>query len=211
MRVPVRAPLLALLLGCGCHVLPAAAAQTGEGWTSSSSPAFDFRANGSALPMYGLFVPCLLIFLYGVYRQLRSLGIETGGATSEGRSRSILQGLVRLLDLGLLQRRLFRRRHAAWMHLPLSLGFLVLALGSLTIMLDSYVLRALGSMLSRGVGYAAFQATLEVFGLALIAGIGLAIFRRVWVRPAHTKLGDTHCSFSACFSPWVCPVSCWRG
>ena len=73
------------------------------------------------------------------------------------------------------------------MHLPLSLGFLTLALGSLAIMVDSYVLRSFGLVLPRGSGYKAFQLTLDLFGLALIAGVCLAIYRRVWIRPAHTR------------------------
>jgi Fe-S oxidoreductase len=181
MRTAVRVLLLALLLGWGWHALPAAAAQTGEGWTSSNRPVFDFRENGSALPMYGLFVPCLLVFLYGVYRHVRGLRIEAG--ESAGRSRAAPRGLFRLVQFGLLQRRLLRRRYSAWSHLPLSLGFLVLALGSLTIMVDSYALQPLGIVLSRGTAYKLFQLTLEIFGLALIVGVG------VWVRPPHMKPG----------------------
>ena len=173
---------VALLLWA-CQVSPTEAAQEGAGLTASTNEAFDFRSNGSALPMYGIFVPCLVLFIFGVYRHLRSLGLKVGRPAS----RSVLRGLVRLFRFGLLQRRLLRGRDSAWTHLPLSVGFLVLTLGSLAIMVDSYLLQSLGFRIPRGLGYKSFHLTLDLFGLALIAGVSVAIYRRVRVRPEQAQ------------------------
>ena len=178
-----RCVLLVALLAV-CPVLAADAVQGGGGWGSASSPSLDFRTNGSALPMYGIFVLCLGVFFFGVKRHVQSLGLELG---PEWRVRPVLRGMVRLFRFGLLQRRLLRRRYSATTHLLLFWGFFVLALGSLLIMVDSYAFRSFGLSLPRGLGYKLFQMTLDTFGLALIGGIGLAVYRRVWIRPADTR------------------------
>jgi len=182
MRIARRVLLVALL--SGCPVFPAVAAQLGDGWGSASSPSLDFRTNGSALPMYGLFVLCLGVFVFGVYRHVRSLGlpVDTGGGL-----RQVPRGLGRLLRLGLLHRRLLRRRYSASTHLLLFWGFVVLALGSLLIMVDTYASRSWGFPLPRGLGYKVFQFALDAFGLALIGGVALALYRRLWIRPADTR------------------------
>lgn len=154
------------------------------GWSSASSPALDFRANGSALPMYVLFVVCLALFLVGVWRRLR-VPAPSAASTAGNGSGKPGRRLARLLEFAILQRRILRRRSSAWTHLPIFWGFVVLGLGSLTIMVDGYVLRPLGLDLPRGTAYEAFQMTLDLFGLAFVVGIVVAIHRRVWIRPEH--------------------------
>ena len=80
-------------------------------WTSASDPGLDFRTNGSALPMYGIFAVCLAVFLVGVYRRFREMGFVV--------DRTSFRSLNRLLDFGLLQRRLLHRRYSAWTHMLL--------------------------------------------------------------------------------------------
>ncbi|MHC5211030.1 MAG: heterodisulfide reductase-related iron-sulfur binding cluster [Planctomycetota bacterium] len=182
MYIARRVLLAALLMGC--PAVPAVAAQAGDGWGSASSPSLDFRTNGNALPMYGLCVLCLGVFLFGVYRHVRSLGLPIGKQVG---LRKVLRGLGRLFRFGLLHRRLLRRRYSASTHLLLFWGFVVLALGSLLIMVDTYVLESFGLRLPRGSGYRLFQFALDAFGLALLGGVALALYRRLWIRPAHTR------------------------
>jgi Fe-S oxidoreductase/nitrate reductase gamma subunit len=148
--------------------------------------------------MYGVFLVCLIVFSIGLYRHLRSLGIgAAGGATFRDHGaarRSAREGLkevtrriARLVDFALLQRRVLRRRYSGWTHLTIFWGFVVLSLGSLTIMVDSYVLQPLGILLSRDLGFRIFQMSLDVFGLTLLGGVALAIHRRVWIKPEHTR------------------------
>lgn len=148
------------------------------GWNSPSSPAFDFRGNGHALPLYVLFLVCLAVLFVGIALQRRRLG-PLGGTVAAARA----GGPGRLLRLVFLQRRVARGDNAGWVHLPIFWGFVILGLGSLTIMVDGYVLQPLGLGLSRGMGYKVFQASLDAFGIAFVVGVGLAIYRRVWIRP----------------------------
>jgi Fe-S oxidoreductase/nitrate reductase gamma subunit len=148
--------------------------------------------------MYGVFLACLIVFSIGLYRHLRSLGIGAAGAATSrdhGTARrpareglkEVTRGIARLVEFALLQRRVLRRRYSGWTHLTIFWGFVVLSLGSLTIMVNSYVLQPLGILLSRDLGYKIFQMSLDVFGLALLGGVALAIHRRVWIRPEHTR------------------------
>jgi Fe-S oxidoreductase/nitrate reductase gamma subunit len=148
------------------------------GWNSPSSPAFDFRFNGSALPMYAAFLVCLAVLLVGIAKMGRRVGpLDARDATTRaGR-------LGRLLRFVFLQRRISSAGHSGWIHLPIFWGFVILGLGSLTIMFDSYVLQPLNLGLSRGLGYKLFQASLDLFGIVFVLGVGLAIHRRVWTRP----------------------------
>lgn len=147
------------------------------GWSSSSLAETDFLSNGSALPMYALFAVCLVLFLLGMRRVLR-------GALDAARLRraALPRGGVALSRLArhvLLQRRIFRRGFSGLVHLPIFWGFVVLAAGSLTLMVDAYLLPIIGLRLERGLGYRLFQATLDFFGLAFVAGVGLALGRRL--------------------------------
>ena len=175
-------------------------------WTSA--------ANGSTLPMYGLFALCLAVFLVGVYRQIQGAGSRCRRRRVRSvRHRSAFRRLARLCELGLQQKRLLQPRYSAWTHLLLFWGFVVLALGSLTIMVDSLWTAAVGLPASaRELGYRVFQATaLDAFGLALLGGVVLALYRRLWnaARPHAGQRGDA-CSSCSCCSAWGCPASSWK-
>ncbi|MDH3585416.1 MAG: hypothetical protein OER86_14530, partial [Phycisphaerae bacterium] len=58
--------------------LTSGAALAEAGLNSSSSPAFDFRTNGSALPMYALFLLSVILLVAGIVRQIRRLGPARG-------------------------------------------------------------------------------------------------------------------------------------
>ena len=88
--------------------------------------------------------------------------------------------LVRLVRLGVLQRRL--RNRAARRpdpHLAISAGFGVLLLGSLLILVDDHLLSPFGAGLPAGRSYELFQAVLDLFGIALVAGVAAALLRRL--------------------------------
>lgn len=92
-----------------------------------------------------------------------------------------------LLTYGLLQRKVMARRSAGLMHMAIVSGFVVLFAGSVLIQLDGYVLKPLGIPFLQGAVYQVFQATLDAFGLVLVLGLGLALQRRLWIRPEHLQ------------------------
>ena len=110
-----------------------------SGWSSSTRVAFDFRANGSAWPMYALFLVCLVVFSVGAYRLLH--GPPSATRPPESARESNRTGrLGRLFRVAVLQRRILRRGYSGLTHLPIFWGFVILAAGSLVIMVDSYLL-----------------------------------------------------------------------
>jgi Fe-S oxidoreductase/nitrate reductase gamma subunit len=161
------------------------------GLASSSSPALDFRTNGFVIPMYTVFLSAAALFLAGAIRDVRRWrgradDGEGGPARTPPRTDPPARGagvrrgwsmLTRLVILGLLQRKILARRFSGWMHLSVFWGFVVLALGSFVILIDSYVLRPFGVFVPRGLPYKIFQSSLEVAGIALIFGVSLALYR----------------------------------
>jgi len=128
--------------------------------------------------MYVAFFICLIVLIVGIARQRRRLGPLDGRGAAKWAG-----GVGRLVRFVLVQRRISRGGDSGWIHLPIFWGVVVLGLGSLTIMVDSYVLQPLDLGLSRGLGYRIFQASLDGFGVAFVLGVSLAIYRRVWTRP----------------------------
>ena len=198
------ARVLFIILLCGAGPVPSYGAATGAGHgpsttiTSPSSRADEFanpsdksgpryqssyyRAKWTARLLSAALIPFGLVFLLGVYRGLRSLGGPGlfRDLRGEGASR-----LRRLVTYGLLQRRVLARPCSGSIHAAISWGFLVLFLGSLLILVDHHVLGPLGTGLPGGTFYEAFQATLDAFGLALLAGVLLALYRRLVRKPEH--------------------------
>jgi len=201
-------------------------AEAVEGWTSASRPEFYFRTNGSAPPMYALFLLSVVLFLIGAGRLL--LRVAAGRSPAElwrcraGRepgptpaAKSVVDSglrrnderqapersagpeaqqparprLLRTLRLTFLQDRIRARSASGWLHLSIFWGILVLASGSLTILIDTYLLQPRGIRLARGVPYQLFQGALDLFGLVLIAGILIALCRRIWSQPESTRRG----------------------
>ncbi len=175
---------------------PLAGAGPPSGWTSAQTAAFDFRTNGSALPLYLVGLLFAALFAMGVWRlarRLRKTGDaqpHTGGRAGGPRQPSparVMPALARLLCFGLLQRRLLARPISACIHLCIFWGFIALFLGSLTILAEMSAARLLGSGLSRGTAYAIFQGSLDAFGLVLIVGVCLALYRRLRSRPDYLR------------------------
>jgi len=180
---------------------PLAGAGPPTGWTSAQTPAFDYTTNGSALPLYLAGLPFAALFAVGLWRLLRRLRAaggaqpDVGGAAVDARARGqrptlaarVMSALARLWSFGLLQRRLLARPRSACIHLCIFWGFVALFLGSLTILAELSAARLLGSGFPRGSAYAVFQGALDGFGLVLIAGVCLALQRRLVRRPDYVR------------------------
>ncbi len=85
------------------------------------------------------------------------------------------------------------------MHLAIFWGMAVLFLGTIIATVDQDFLNLpLDVQMLRGKVYCVFELMLDMFGVALIGGIGLAAWRRYVVRPERLK-------------PAVAPISKWDG
>jgi len=127
--------------------------------------------------MYLLFLPFLVLFLYGCYRIYGALLLGKGGFSSNP-LRERLKGLTRQ---ALLQPRIAREGYAGLMHLTLSWGFLILFIATTLVAFEDYF----GLPVLRGDFYLYFMSlTVDLFGLAALFGTLLAIVRRFFFQPA---------------------------
>ena len=86
----------------------------------------------------------------------------------------------RLWTHALLQKRVVRRAFAGAMHVLLFSGFIVLTIGTTLLMIADW-----GPVnFHRGWYYLIYELTMDVFGVALCLGCGMALYRRIVTRPA---------------------------
>lgn len=127
------------------------------------------------LLLYILFLPFLVVFLYGCYR--------VWGALLLGKGRMPLghlkERLRALTDHLLVQRRIAEESYAGLMHLTLSWGFLVLFIATTLVAFQDYF----GLPVLHGPFYLYFMSlTVDLFGVAAVLGALMAVARR-FLRP----------------------------
>lgn len=129
------------------------------------------------LLLYVLFLPFLVIFLYGCYRRWGALllgkrGVQLGPLRAR---------LTALTNQALLQRRIVQERYSGLMHLTLSWGFLVLFIATTLVAFQDYF----GLPVLQGPFYLYFMSlTVDLFGVAAVLGTLMAVARRFFRPPA---------------------------
>lgn len=152
----------------------------------------------SKIIFYILASAAIASFCFGVYRRSRlwKLGAKP---TVQGNGIALLR---RIFSDILLQRRMLDRPAASSAHRLLFRGFLVLFIGTLLVAIEHYLAELLGRapnnpVFHKGIYYAVFEFTLDLFGLALLAGTVIFMVRRF--RPGG--------SFARSAPDWVVLVS----
>jgi Fe-S oxidoreductase len=94
----------------------------------------------------------------------------------------------RVLQEVLLQTRILSQSYPGIMHATMFWGFLALFIGTSLATIDWEIARLLfDARLLKGRFYLAFELTLDVFGLLLLIGLGMASWRRFVRRPARIE------------------------
>lgn len=126
--------------------------------------------------LYVLFLPFLIIFLYGCYRAWGALLLGKG----EGFAFDDVKGRLKALaNQAFLQRRIAQEKFSGLMHLAISWGFLVLFIATTLVALEDYF----GLPVLQGPFYLYFMSlTVDLFGVVAVVGTLMAITRR-FVRP----------------------------
>lgn len=130
--------------------------------------------------MYLLAAAAVATFAYGVYRRYRlwRLGRE------EIRWDAIAQRSASFLKYGLAQLRLLQEPYAGAFHLSISVGFVLLFVGTGLIFFQEDLLDPLFSVtFLRSTFYLIFSLILDLAGLLAIMGVLLAAIRRYLLRP----------------------------
>jgi nitrate reductase gamma subunit len=126
--------------------------------------------------LYLLFFPFLIVFLYGMYRQFRRLMMGQP-ATVLDQMWDRLKGFA---EHAVLQRRIARDAISGLLHLSMSWGFVVLFIATCLVALQDYF----GIPTLYGNFYLYFMSlTVDLFGIAAIVGVGIALVRRYGARP----------------------------
>ncbi len=122
----------------------------------------------------------ILIFGYGFYQRWQ---LWKAIGKPEVRNDNIPQRLNLLLKYGLFQIKTWRQAYPGIMHGLIFFGFFILIFGTFFDSLEFHVTEPLGFTFLIGKVYLYFSLTMEIFGLAIMAGIIMALYRRYITKP----------------------------
>ncbi len=144
---------------------------------------------------YFLSAIAILVFFYGLYRRLDSYvdGPEDEVARLDN-FRHRVRSATRIVFSN--ENQFDRDIYAGLMHSFIVWGFLSLLIATTILAIDLYIYgRFTGSSFWRGDFYVAYQFAVDALGLLFVVGVGMAIYRRYWIRKdrlfsPHTSLED---------------------
>ncbi|MBU2261287.1 MAG: hypothetical protein KKF02_05125, partial [Proteobacteria bacterium] len=122
----------------------------------------------------------LAIFAYGLYRRWR-MWVALG--KPEPRLDNLGERIRLLLMNGFVQWKTFRDPYPGIMHGLIFFGFFVLIFGAAFDATEFHIAEPLGWAFLRGAFYLVFSFLMDFFGLAVLIGVLLAIYRRYVQRP----------------------------
>ena len=126
----------------------------------------------------------LAVFGYGVYRRVRLWRQGQGKLCFDRPGRRLWNVVVYALG----QAKVVNEAYPGLMHLGLFFGCLVLFLGTVLIFLNDDVIGPIfGQHYIRGTFYLGMETVLDLFGLAFLLGLLLALVRRYILRPARLQ------------------------
>jgi len=126
----------------------------------------------------------ITVFVWGLWRRV-ALWREGG---PEMRWDRIPVRVARVVKEVLLQSRILSQPYPGIMHATMFWGFLALFTGTVLATIDWEITRLLFDVrILEGPFYLAFELTLDLFGLFLLIGLGMAIWRRFVLRPSRIE------------------------
>ena len=143
------------------------------------------------IAQYCLAFLTIFVFAYGVYRRIKTWR----QGQPEKRTDRLAKRLLAVLQHGIAQIRLIQDPFAGIMHLAIFWGMAALFLGTVLATVDWDVTHLLMNFqfLKDGL-YVVYELVLDIFGLFLLVGLGMAIYRRYILRP--TRLKNSQASLS---------------
>jgi Fe-S oxidoreductase/nitrate reductase gamma subunit len=146
--------------------------------------------------MYTCVAVVAVFFVWGFvrrYRRYRGAGGAGLWGAVNGKVLPWGPRLFRALRDVVLQAKVAERRLPAALHLPVFYGTVLLFIGTAIVVVYEDILRWFGDFELGGLFYVSFEAVLDAAGVALIAGVLIAMVRRFILRPDHllAKLSTT--------------------
>jgi Fe-S oxidoreductase/nitrate reductase gamma subunit len=130
--------------------------------------------------LFALTAVALAVFAYGVYRRWQ---MWKAIGKPELRCDNLGQRLKRLFTDGFFQIKTFRELYPGIMHGLIFFGFFVLIFGAFFDATEYHIAEPLGIAFLRGKVYLLFSFVMELFGLAVLLGVLMALYRRYVARP----------------------------
>lgn len=126
----------------------------------------------------------ICVFGYGVYRRVKVWRL----GQPEKRTDRLGSRLVSVLEHGIGQFRLTQDIYAGVMHLAIFWGMVALFLGTILATVDWDVTRLImGFQFLKDGIYVVYELILDIFGLVLLLGLGMAAYRRYIIRPTRLE------------------------
>ena len=123
--------------------------------------------------LYYLLIPLAALLAYAVYRRYRLWRLGQPDNRLGDIKKSIWSFAVTGIVDGLIHRRFLREPYPGLIHFLIFWGAIVFLLGAATDFVTHYITGGL-----EGKPYLGASLVVDVFGLALLVGLGLAVFRR---------------------------------
>ena len=126
-----------------------------------------------------------IVFMYGVIRRIR----RWRQGRPEKRTGYFWKRIWSLVTQVLAQRRTLDEFYPGLMHFSIFWGMLVLAVGTALATIDWDVTHLLfGFQILNGTVYVVFELALDLLGLLVVLGLGMAVYRRYVTKPS--RLGN---------------------
>jgi Fe-S oxidoreductase len=140
---------------------------------------------------YFLATVTILVFLYGVYQ--RFARYTAGDDDPFDRLDDLTNRIVSSTKIVLSNEKQFNRDlYGGLMHSFIMWGFLTLLIATTILFIDGYFWEPFQGSFWVGDFYLAYQFMVDALGLLFVVGIGMAMYRRYWVR--NERLWDRHTS-----------------
>ncbi|MDG6995397.1 MAG: 4Fe-4S dicluster domain-containing protein [Nitrososphaerota archaeon] len=131
--------------------------------------------------LYSFFAVVVVVFFYGVYRKFSIYGI--GWKDVWKSLPRLVKNSRRISTDGFGQKKILQRRFGGLMHSWMFYGITALTIGTILVGIDYDILRPRGIVLLQGDFYLGLKTTLDIFGLAFVIAVALALARRLSFKP----------------------------
>lgn len=139
--------------------------------------------------MYAVFLAVIIFVIWAASNKIRNYGIDLKELWSELRKQYKEHGkeiISRIIQNIMAQRKVRRDKYSAIMHISIFYGMIFLAIGTTLVFIEQDILKHLGvESLLKGNFYLIYEFILEIAGLLLVIGLGMALFRRLVIKPNH--------------------------
>jgi Fe-S oxidoreductase/nitrate reductase gamma subunit len=143
--------------------------------------------HSAGIIMYSLFGVVVAVFAWGIHERVRAY--RRGRAEKEDRLENLWGRILDALRIGIGQRKVLERKVGGLMHLAIYSAFIALFIVTCLVGVEY----DLGFRILDGNFYLAFKLFANSFGLVLVAGILVALARRLLFRPdGLTRDGDDY-------------------